>query len=158
MRSPGAMLGDRQIGAKYRIPFRDEAFFDTTRAWLFKGTVFFNVFTLKIWAAWPYMLSVSLIRCKNEALKNMHLKSTIKCFKEVKIDKWPDLSDSFLPIDCCVRMVSLTILFSGNYSVIHVDRYLDSDYINFRNLCIPGCLLVHLNIIIQHRHQSSKIF
>ena len=29
---------------------------------------------------------VSLIRCKNEALKKLHLKSTIKCFK-VKIDK-----------------------------------------------------------------------
>ena len=23
-------------------------------------------------------------------------------------------------------------------------------------LCIPGCLLIHLNIIIQHRHQSLK--
>ena len=38
-----------------------------------------------------YMLSVSLIRCKNEAPKKMHLKSTIKCFKEGKIDKWLDL-------------------------------------------------------------------
>ena len=44
------------------------------------------------------MLSVSLIRCTNEALKKLHLKSTIKWFKEVKIDKWPDLSYSFLPI------------------------------------------------------------
>ena len=52
---------------------------------------------LKNSAACPYMLSVSLIRCKNEALKNLHLKSTIKCFKEVKIDKWPDLSYQFLP-------------------------------------------------------------
>ena len=35
------------------------------------------------------MLSVSLIRFKYEALeeKKKHLKSTIKCFKEVKIDK-----------------------------------------------------------------------
>ena len=32
-----------------------------------------------IWAAWPYMLSV----CKNEALKKLHFKSIIKCFKEV---------------------------------------------------------------------------
>ena len=32
---------------------------------------FNNVFALnKIWAAWSYMLSVSLIRCTNEALKN----------------------------------------------------------------------------------------
>ena len=46
----------------------------------------------------------TLIRCKNEALKKLHLKSTIKCLKKVKIDKWPDLSYSFLPIDCCVRI------------------------------------------------------
>ena len=36
--------------------------------------------------------------------KTLHLKSTIKCFKEVKIDKLPDLSYSFLTIDCCVRI------------------------------------------------------
>ena len=30
------------------------------------------------------MQSVSLMRCKNEVLKKLHLKSTIKCFKEVK--------------------------------------------------------------------------
>ena len=37
--------------------------------------VFNNVSTLKIWAAWLYiMLSVSL--------KNLHFKSIIKCFKE----------------------------------------------------------------------------
>ena len=36
--------------------------------------LFNNVFTLKkIWAACPYMLSVSLIRCKNEALKKIVL-------------------------------------------------------------------------------------
>ena len=69
----------------------------------------------KIWAAWPYMHSVSLIRCKNEALKKLHLKSTIKCFKEVKIDKWLDLSYSFLPIDCSVRIIGkLDRLFSGD--------------------------------------------
>ena len=51
------------------------------------------------------MLPVSLIRCRKEALKKLHLKSTIiKGFKEVKIDKWPDLSSSFLPIDCCIRI------------------------------------------------------
>ena len=48
---------------------------------------FNNVFTLKIRATCPYMLSMSLIRCKNEALKKLHLKSTIKCFKNVKIGK-----------------------------------------------------------------------
>ena len=57
-------------------------------------------------AAWPYMLSVSvsLVCYTNEALQNLHCKSTIKCFKEVKIDRCPDLSYSFLPIDCCVRI------------------------------------------------------
>ena len=46
--------------------------------------------------------------------EKLHLKSTIKCFREVKIDKWPDLSYSFLPIDCCVRINGkLDRLFSG---------------------------------------------
>ena len=30
--------------------------------------------------------------------------STIKCFKEEKIDKWPELPYSFPPIDCCGRI------------------------------------------------------
>ena len=51
--------------------------------WLKLKALFKNVFTFKIWAAYPYTLSVSLIRCKNEALKKLHLKSTIKCFKQV---------------------------------------------------------------------------
>ena len=69
----------------------------------------------KIWAACPYMLSVSLIRCKNEALKNLHLKSIIKCFKEVQIDKRPDLPYSFLPKDYCVTICGKhDRLFSGN--------------------------------------------
>ena len=67
-------------------------------------------------AACPYMLLVSLIRCTNQAHTKLHLKSTIKCFKEVKIDKWPDLiSYSFLPIDCFVRINSEPDrLFSGD--------------------------------------------
>ena len=75
---------------------------------------------LKIWVACPYMyvLSVSLIRCKNVALKKLHLKGTIKCFKEVKIDKWLDLSDLFLPIDCCVRTNGKPDhLFNGDISL-----------------------------------------
>ena len=43
---------------------------------------------LKIWAACPHLLSVFLIRCKNEAPKKLYLKRTIECFKEVKIDQW----------------------------------------------------------------------
>ena len=90
-----------------------------------------TMFSLKKtnWAAWAYMLSVALIRCKNEALKKLHLKSTIKCFKEVKIDKWPDLSYSFLPIDCCVRINGEHAIYS---KVIFSHRYLDSDRINFQ--------------------------
>ena len=34
------------------------------------------------------ILSVSLIRWTNEALKKLHVKSIIKCFKEVKIEIW----------------------------------------------------------------------
>ena len=50
--------------------------------------LFNNVFALKKSELHVPMLSVSLIRCKNEALKiKKHLKSTIKCFKEVKIGK-----------------------------------------------------------------------
>ena len=64
----------------------------------------------------PKLLSVSLIRSKTEALKKkLHLKSTIQCFKDVKIDRWPDLSYSFLPIDCCVRINGKPdCLFSGD--------------------------------------------
>ena len=49
--------------------------------------------------------------------KKLHLKSTIKCFKEVKIDKWPDLSYSFLPkaLDRFVRINGKSDrLFSGD--------------------------------------------
>ena len=43
------------------------------------------------------------------------LPSTFKCFKKVKIDKWPDLSYSFSPIDCCVRINGKPgRLFSGD--------------------------------------------
>ena len=45
------------------------------------------MFDLKqIWAACPYMLSVSLIKVENWSTENIATQSTIKCFKEVKID------------------------------------------------------------------------
>ena len=56
-------------------------------------------------------------------------------------------------IDCCVRFNGKPVGFSV---VVFSYRYIDSDPI--KKNCIPGCLLVHLNIIIQHRHQSSTIF
>ena len=69
----------------------------------------------KIWAACPNMLSVSLIMVKKLSLEKVHLKNTSKCFKEVKIDKWPNLAYSFLPIDCCVRIDGKPVrLFSGD--------------------------------------------
>ena len=43
------------------------------------------------------MLSASLVRCKNEALKNLYFKSIIKCFKRVKRDKWPDSPCTHFP-------------------------------------------------------------
>ena len=49
--------------------------------------------------------------------EKLHLKITIKCFKEVKIDKWLDLSYSFLPIDFSVKMNGIKKpegLFSGD--------------------------------------------
>ena len=63
-----------------------------------------------IWATTcPYMLSVSLIRCNNEALKNLHLKSTIQCFKKKKRKYASDQKyhTHFSPIDCCVRINDL---------------------------------------------------
>ena len=78
---------------------------------------------LKIWAACPCMLSVSLNRYKWSPEK-LHFKSIIKCFKRGEIDKWPDLPYSSpppLPPDCCVRINSLPdCLFSGDYSVIEI--------------------------------------
>ena len=67
--------------------------------------LFNNVFTFEDLSCMSlYMLSVPLIRCTIEALKKLRLKSTIKCFKEVKTDKWPNLSYSFVPIEWCVRI------------------------------------------------------
>ena len=36
--------------------------------------------------------------------EKVYFKSIIKCFKRVKIDKWPDSPYSFPPIDYCVRI------------------------------------------------------
>ena len=41
------------------------------------------------------------LRYKNEALNNLHLKSTIiKYFKEVIIDKWPDCKFLLQKLNC----------------------------------------------------------
>ena len=120
---------------------------------------------LKLWATCPNMLSVSLIRCKHEALKKLHLKSTIKCFKKAKICKWPEI-DSFLPIDCCVRINGEPDrLFSGD---IFSHTFLDSDCINFKTFAFlavywPFCMNNHflnwsltmLNNVFRHCQSIS---
>ena len=53
----------------------------------------------------------------------------------MKIDKWPDLSYSFLPIDCCVRINGKPIIYSV---IIFSHRYLGSNHINTKT-CVPGC-------------------
>ena len=99
--------------------------------------LFNDVFTLKkIWAAWPYIPSVSVIRCKNEALKKIVLqssKASLNASKEVKIDKWPDSPYSFPLIDCCVLWINgrHDSLFSGDIQ-ISVIEYLNSDRIHFK--------------------------
>ena len=60
--------------------------------------------------------------------KKLYFKS-IKCFKRVKIDKWPDSPYSFSPIDYCVRINGCQTIYSV---VIFSHRFLDSDCINFK--------------------------
>ena len=46
----------------------------------------------------------------------LYFKSIIKCFKRVKIDKWPNSPYSFSPIDYCVRINGdPDRLFSGGF-------------------------------------------
>ena len=48
-------------------------------------------------------------------------KSTSKAqFNSMEIYKWPVLPYSFLPINSCVKMVSLTIIFSGDIQLINI--------------------------------------
>ena len=56
--------------------------------YLMLKSLFNNVFTFKnIRAAWPYMLSVSVIRCKNEALKKKKNDCTTKSAKASKSEE-----------------------------------------------------------------------
>ena len=77
--------------------------------------LFNNVFTLKN-LSYMSLHAISVFdKCKHEGLKKLQLKSTIKCFKKVKICKWPEIPYTFLPIDCCVRINGLPdCLFSGD--------------------------------------------
>ena len=81
---------------------------------------------------------------------NIAPQNTIKCFKEVKIDKWPDLSYSFLPIDCCIRI-------NAKPDRLFSHRDLHSDRIHFKTFVL---LAVYWSIWTSswHRHQSSAIF
>ena len=49
-----------------------------------------NLSILIIWYAWPFMLSVSQIQCKNEALKKYNTAKGSKCFNKGK-----SMSDKF---------------------------------------------------------------
>ena len=84
---------------------------------------FNNVFTL---TNLSYM-SLHAISIFDKVQKwKLHLKSTIKCFKRVKICKWPEIPYSFLPLeDCCVRI-------NGPPDRLFSHRYLDRDRINFK--------------------------
>ena len=71
-------------------------------------------------------------QCLYEAMKQLHFKSTIKCFKEVKIDKLLDLPYSLSPIDCCfILNYESDHLFIGDIPFSH--RYFESDRMNFKN-------------------------
>ena len=75
------------------------------------------------------MLTLSLIGCKNGALKNIcTLKEALSASKK-KRQVFPDLPYSFYPIDCCFRINHR----SDSYSMmIFSHRYLDSDCRNFQ--------------------------
>ena len=90
---------ENSYNSLWTIPIRDIFIFT-----IYQNYTFALKKLLKNWAALPYILSVSVIRCKNEAVKKLHFKSIIKCFKRVKTDKWPDLPYSFPTRDCCVRI------------------------------------------------------
>ena len=83
-----------------------QIFFKTLKNGLYKilKALFNNVSTFKNSelqgpTSRAYMLAMSVIRCENGALKKLHLKSITNCsvFKEVKINKWPNLPCSFPP-------------------------------------------------------------
>ena len=89
------------------------------------------------------------------ALKQLHFKTIIKallkhyCFKEMKIYivNWPDSTNSFSPH----RQLSVWIHngLLNNDNQLWIFWQWQHKFLNF---CIPGCLLLHLNIIIQHRY------
>ena len=109
------------------------------------------------------MLSVSLIRCRNEALKKKYFKSTIRCFKRVRNKQETRLVTRLISpmIDRCVRIKAKPDRY---WMTIFSQRFIDSDCTNFKNFCIPGCLLIHLNITIEycygclHRKMENKCF
>ena len=79
-----------------------------------------------------------------EALKKMHFKKYQEVLeREVKIDKWPDLSYLFSPIDCCVIINHEPDgLFIGDIQ----SDILIVICISLETFVFLGCLLIHLNI------------
>ena len=69
------------------------------------------------------MISVSLIRCKNEALKNC---TVLQRSKNIQVT---GLAILIFPIDCCVRINHRSDgLFNGD-----IQSYLDSDHRNVKS-------------------------
>ena len=99
-----------------------------------------------------YAISVQctlyVIGYKTETLKNLHLKSIIKCFNNLSKNMQVTTNTILIsPIDCSGRINGdPDCLFNGDIHV-HV-------WHKFQNVCIPVCLLTLLNIMIQHRHHT----
>ena len=81
--------------------------------------LFNNVFTLKISKLHgPTCNQCMWLGVKMKPWKIFYFKSIIKCFKRVKIDKWPDSPYPFPPIDYCVRINGEPPFIQWWYSVI----------------------------------------
>ena len=75
------------------------------------------------------MLSMSLIRCKNEAMKKLHFKSIIKCFQMIENTQVTGFTMHISPIDCCVRINHKSD--KSVYQMVTFSHgYLDSNCIN----------------------------
>ena len=108
------------------------------------------------WSNLSFISRVSLIRCKPESLENCTLKH--HCFKEMKKEKWTDLSyspPSPHMLQCKLEYtIGLTV-----YSVVLFSRtYLDSDCRNFKTFVFLD-LFIDQSDWSEHHHttQSSKL-
>ena len=120
--------------------------------------LFNNVFTLnKIWAAWSYMLSMSLVRCKNEDLKNCTSISEIRQVTTFTILISPHRLLCYNK--CLLTLLNIIIQYRHQSSTIILNR--SSTMLN--NVCHAGWLspeqLFHalFNMICLHKNMSLGI-